>query len=233
MALGYRYLETDLQVDLRRRARHVPRRHARRDHRPQRHDLASSLERREGGQGRRDRAASPASRSARRASRRPLQHRAQDRSAPSVPFIEAVERTGIIDRICCGSFSDSRLRTIRKALGPSSARAWATGPCGRLRFASWLRIKALGRSDAACSQVPTKEKILPVADQPLHRASPTARPRGARLDDRRRRRDEPPARPRRRRDHDRQAVGAEGRAGAAGPMGGLTRWSCPSRRSTS
>jgi glycerophosphoryl diester phosphodiesterase len=80
------------------------------------------------------------------------------------PFIEAVERTGIIDRICCGSFSDNRLKTVRKALGPTLCTSTGNWTVGRLRLASWLRINALARTDAACTQVPTKEKILPVAD---------------------------------------------------------------------
>jgi glycerophosphoryl diester phosphodiesterase len=34
----------------------------------------------------------------------------------------------------------------------------------RLRLASWLHLKALGHTKAACTQVPTKEKIVPIAD---------------------------------------------------------------------
>jgi glycerophosphoryl diester phosphodiesterase len=80
------------------------------------------------------------------------------------PFIEAVQRTGIIDRICCGSFSDKRLKTIRKALGPTLCTSMGNWTVVRLRLASWLHLKALGHTKAACTQVPTKEKIVPIAD---------------------------------------------------------------------
>ena len=80
-------------------------------------------------------------------------------------FIEAVQRLGIIDRICCGSFSDKRLRRIRKELGPDLCTSMGNWTVVRLRLASWLHLKVLGRTDAACTQVPPKEKIVPVADR--------------------------------------------------------------------
>jgi len=80
------------------------------------------------------------------------------------PFIEAVQRTGIIDRICCGSFSDKRLKEVRKALGPTLCTSTGNWTAARLRLASWLHLKALGRTKAACTQVPPKEKFLPIAD---------------------------------------------------------------------
>jgi glycerophosphoryl diester phosphodiesterase len=81
------------------------------------------------------------------------------------PFIEIVKRMGVIDRICCGSFSDSRLRTVRHALGPTLCTSMGNLTTARLRLASWLHLKALGRSDAACAQVPPKESIIPVVDR--------------------------------------------------------------------
>jgi glycerophosphoryl diester phosphodiesterase len=81
------------------------------------------------------------------------------------PFIEAVKRMRLIDRICCGSFSDRRLRTVRKELGPQLCTGMGNWTVARIRLASWLHLKLLGRTEAACSQVPTKEKIVPIADQ--------------------------------------------------------------------
>ena len=80
------------------------------------------------------------------------------------PFIDAVRRTGVIDRICCGSFSDGRLRTIRKALGPTLCTGMGNWTVARMRLASWLRLKVLARTPAACTQVPPKEKIVSIAD---------------------------------------------------------------------
>ena len=85
------------------------------------------------------------------------------------PFIDAVRRTGVIDRICCGSFSDGRLRTIRKALGQSLCTSMGNLAVVRMRIASWVPIrsvaKALGRTDAACVQVPPKKSIIPIVDR--------------------------------------------------------------------
>jgi glycerophosphoryl diester phosphodiesterase len=80
------------------------------------------------------------------------------------PFIDAVRRTGVIDRICCGSFSDGRLRTIRKALGTSLCTSMGNWTVARLRIASWLHLKVLAGTPAGCAQVPVKEKIVPIAD---------------------------------------------------------------------
>jgi glycerophosphoryl diester phosphodiesterase len=85
------------------------------------------------------------------------------------PFIEAVRRLGVIDRICCGSFSDRRLRTVRTALGPTLCTSMGNVTVARLRFASWVPItavaKALGRTAAACAQVPPKKSIVPLIDR--------------------------------------------------------------------
>jgi glycerophosphoryl diester phosphodiesterase len=80
------------------------------------------------------------------------------------PFIEAVKRMGIIDRICCGSFSDRRLRTVRKELGPTLCTSMGNWTVARLRIASWLHLKVLAGTPAGCAQVPVKEKIVPIAD---------------------------------------------------------------------
>src|SRR4029450_1208990 len=61
------------------------------------------------------------------------------------PFIDAVRRTGVIDRICCGSFSDGRLRTIRKALGESLCTSMGNLAVVRMRIASWVPIRSVGK----------------------------------------------------------------------------------------
>jgi glycerophosphoryl diester phosphodiesterase len=85
------------------------------------------------------------------------------------PFIDVIQRTGIIDRICCGSFSDSKLKKIRKALGPGLCTSMGVADTARLRVASWVPIravaKALGGTKAACAQVPPKKSIVPIVDR--------------------------------------------------------------------
>jgi len=83
-------------------------------------------------------------------------------------FVEAVPRLGILDRICAGSFSDGKLRTLRKALGPNLCTSMGNLTTTRLRIASLIPIKvvakALARSGAACAQVPPK-KVVPIVDR--------------------------------------------------------------------
>ncbi len=85
------------------------------------------------------------------------------------PFIDAIKRTGAIDRICCGSFSGSRLKKLRKALGPGLCTGMGVAETARLRFASWIPIgavaKALGRVPAACAQEPPKKSVVPIIDR--------------------------------------------------------------------
>jgi glycerophosphoryl diester phosphodiesterase len=84
-------------------------------------------------------------------------------------FIDTVTRTATIDRICCGSFSDGKLRKVRKALGPRLCTGAGIGETTRLRLASWVPLgavaKALGRTHAACAQVPPKKSVIPIVDK--------------------------------------------------------------------
>jgi glycerophosphoryl diester phosphodiesterase len=70
------------------------------------------------------------------------------------PLAEVIGRHDAIGRVCVGSFSDRRLRAVRRLLGPSLATAAGPSEVGALRFAperlaSWLR------SPAPVLQVPT------------------------------------------------------------------------------
>lgn len=76
------------------------------------------------------------------------------------PLVESIRHHNAIDRVCIGSFSDGRLRTVRKALGPRLATsAGPTGVAGmRLLPAlvsTWLH------SPAQALQIPVTHRVGP------------------------------------------------------------------------
>jgi glycerophosphoryl diester phosphodiesterase len=79
------------------------------------------------------------------------------------PLVDVIERTGAIDRVCIGSFSDRRLDRIRRALG--GALCTAMGPSSILR----LRIGSLGipvgSFRGACAQVPVAYGPVPIVER--------------------------------------------------------------------
>jgi glycerophosphoryl diester phosphodiesterase len=83
------------------------------------------------------------------------------------PLVDTVRRTGSIDRICVGSFSDARLTKVREALGPRLCTS--LGPRGvlRLRTASLVgRRRSAGATPGVpCAQVPPRAAALPVVDE--------------------------------------------------------------------
>lgn len=78
-------------------------------------------------------------------------------------LVEVVQRTGSIDRVCIGSFSDRRLARLRAALGPRLCTALGPRGTARLRGASW-RIPT-GRLAAGCAQVPRAMKGVTIVDR--------------------------------------------------------------------
>lgn len=93
--------------------------------------------------------------------------------AAAAPLVAAVDRTAAHDRVCIGSFAD---RTVRALRGLSRGRicTWM----GRLEIAA-LRLASLGvpmpASPAGCTQVPLRQGRVPVVDR---RFVETARRRG-------------------------------------------------------
>lgn len=68
------------------------------------------------------------------------------------PLADVIRRTGAIDRVCVGSFSDRRLARIRRELGPRLCTSTGPREVGRVVFAA--RGVPVGRFNAACVQVP-------------------------------------------------------------------------------
>lgn len=84
------------------------------------------------------------------------------------PLVRSIRRTGSIERVCIGSFSDRRVAQVRAALGPRLCTA--LGP----REAMRLRLAALAGGDhrggtpgVPCAQLPHLLARVPVTDRRL------------------------------------------------------------------
>jgi glycerophosphoryl diester phosphodiesterase len=79
------------------------------------------------------------------------------------PLVDVLRRTGSISRVCVGAFSDRRLGRIRRLAG--SALCTALGPTGvaRLRAASYG--VPVGALPAPCAQVPVRKQGVPIVDR--------------------------------------------------------------------
>lgn len=76
------------------------------------------------------------------------------------PTIDAVRRTGTVDRVCIGAFATRRILTVRKALGPDLCTA--VGP------AAVVSLRALGRTrgrGAGCIEAPWQVRGRRVVDR--------------------------------------------------------------------
>jgi glycerophosphoryl diester phosphodiesterase len=86
------------------------------------------------------------------------------------PLIEVIQRTGAIDRVCVGSFSDRRLERMRVALGPRLCTSMGPHEVRRLRLASWAKLPrpAISRTRAAaCVQIPLRQGRITLAEPRL------------------------------------------------------------------
>jgi len=79
------------------------------------------------------------------------------------PLVELVRRTGTIDRVCFGAFSDKRLSRIRAALGPGVCTS--AGPRQVARLVAAARGLPGGSFTAACVQVPVRQGPVPLVTE--------------------------------------------------------------------
>ncbi|WP_338748150.1 glycerophosphodiester phosphodiesterase [Janibacter alittae] len=86
-----------------------------------------------------------------------------DIKAPAAvaPLAEAIRRHDALDRVCIGSFSDSRLRAARKALGPRLATSAGPTDVATMRLLP-SALSRLLRSPAQALQIPVTHRIGPV-----------------------------------------------------------------------
>ena len=81
------------------------------------------------------------------------------------PLLPVLRRADVTDRVCVGSFSDARLRTIRRELGPRLCTSAGSDEGRRLLLAA--RLGPLGRVlpvGAACVQIPTEHEGRTLVD---------------------------------------------------------------------
>ncbi|HSP64683.1 MAG TPA: glycerophosphodiester phosphodiesterase [Candidatus Deferrimicrobium sp.] len=81
------------------------------------------------------------------------------------PLVDLLRRLDAFDRVCIGSFSDDRLRRVRRLSG--GAVCTSMGPAGIT--AAWLasRTGRMPRLQADCLQVPVRARRLVVVDRRL------------------------------------------------------------------
>ncbi len=80
-----------------------------------------------------------------------------------VPTLDLMQRMNCLDRVCLASFSDKRLRHIRKVLGPAVCTGAGPSDVTALKFASW-RIP-MRRVTVSCAQVPIREHGITIVTQ--------------------------------------------------------------------
>ncbi|PZS15383.1 MAG: glycerophosphodiester phosphodiesterase [Pseudonocardiales bacterium] len=79
------------------------------------------------------------------------------------PTIDAIRRTGSIDRVCVGAFSGSRVAAMRRVLGPRLCTSLGPREAFALRAAAWLGRRPR-RGPGRCAQVPARIGGVPFVD---------------------------------------------------------------------
>ena len=81
------------------------------------------------------------------------------------PLIRVLRDLDAVERVCVGSFDDDRLRQVRRVIGPSLCTSMGPGEVLRLRLAAWrmLSPRAVPLA-AACVQMPLRYGPVPIAE---------------------------------------------------------------------
>jgi glycerophosphoryl diester phosphodiesterase len=82
------------------------------------------------------------------------------------PLAAALRRTGAVDRVCVGAFSDTRLARIRALVGPRLCTSLGPRAALALRVSSLVGSRRSGTSTGApCAQVPSRAGRVVVLDR--------------------------------------------------------------------
>ena len=85
------------------------------------------------------------------------------------PLADVLRRTGAVDRVCVGAFSDRRIARLRHLVGERLATGLGPKGTARLRAAS-IGLPA-GRFPAAAAQVPVRQGRILIVDERFVRAA--------------------------------------------------------------
>ncbi|MEU4557004.1 glycerophosphodiester phosphodiesterase [Actinoplanes sp. NPDC023936] len=78
------------------------------------------------------------------------------------PAVEAVRRSGALDRVLLASFSDRRLSRVRALAGPRVATSLGMGEVARLRIAATAGIPLRPPVSAVAAQIPVRHRRIKV-----------------------------------------------------------------------
>jgi glycerophosphoryl diester phosphodiesterase len=91
-----------------------------------------------------------------------------DAAVPAL--VREIREAGALERVCVGSFSDRRLTAVRDALGPDACTSLGPREIMALRFGAWGARPLLGRlrrGPGRCVQVPLRGRGLPLVEPRL------------------------------------------------------------------
>jgi glycerophosphoryl diester phosphodiesterase len=82
------------------------------------------------------------------------------------PLAEVLRRTGAVDRVCVGAFSDRRLERLRALVGPGLCTSMGPRQVARLVSVS-RRLPGVGGLRAPCVQIPPRQGRMPLVTERL------------------------------------------------------------------